>query len=269
MKLLGRIVKSFVILIILIVGILYFFQEKLIFNSSVIAHDYQYQFATKYEELFLKAKDGAVLNGIHFKQDNPNGIILYCHGNTGGVDVWGKWGEELSNRYGYDVIVWDYRGFGKSTGKRRQTRMLDDGFLFYEYCRSFFSDTEIVTYGRSLGGFFATHMVKKYDAGRLVLESTPMSLLKIAQQEYPFLPSKYLLKYRFQNNQNIKKITVPTFIIHGTSDGLIPYENGESLIKLSNANTKKLFTVVGGDHNNLSDFEQVYFEALDSIFRLK
>ncbi|MRH99563.1 alpha/beta fold hydrolase [Kriegella sp. EG-1] len=266
MRWLKRLLRSLLILFILIVGILYFFQEKLIFNSSELASDYKYQFTTKHEELFLKAKDGAILNGLHFKQEKPKGIIIYCHGNTGQIDVWGKWGEELSNRYGYDVVVWDYRGFGKSIGKRRQQRMLDDGLLFYEYSREYFNDDQIVTYGRSLGGFFATHIVKKNNKGRLVLESTPLSLLKIAQQKYPFLPSKYLLKYRFQNNQNIKKITVPTFIIHGTSDELIPYENGEVLFNLSSATTKKLYTIEGGDHNNLSEFEQVYYGALDSIF---
>ncbi|MBM1107225.1 alpha/beta hydrolase [Aurantibacter crassamenti] len=267
MKLLKRLFKTFLILIILIVGILYFFQEKLIFNSSTLPQNYEYQFTTNFEELFLKAKDGAILNGVHFKQENPKGVIIYCHGNTGEVDEWGKWGEELSNRYGYDVIVWDYRGFGKSTGKRRQKRMLDDGYLFYEYCKQFFNSDEIVVYGRSLGGFFATHIVKNSNAGRLVLESTPMSLLKIAQQEYPFLPSKYLLKYRFQSNQNIKRITVPTYIIHGTTDELIPYENGVGLFELSTAKIKQLFTIENGKHNDLGDFEKEYSTALDEIFK--
>lgn len=267
MWLLKRFLKFLVIPLIVIVTMLYFFQEKLIFHSNEIPQDYVYQFKSNFEELFLTSKDGAVLNGLHFKQSNPKGIILYSHGNAGALDDWGNWAQELSNRYEYDVVIWDYRGYGKSMGKRRQKLMLDDGFLFYEYCKEQFPEEEITVFGRSLGGFFATHIIKNRNAGKLLLESTPMSLLKIAQKEYPFLPSKYLLKYRFQNNENIGQIDVPTHIIHGTSDGLIPFENGEELFKLSRAKIKKFYPIDGGDHNNLSSFEEAYFGALDEILR--
>lgn len=97
----------------------YFFQEKLIFYSSTLPQEYEYSFKTEFEELFLKAEDGAILNGLHFKAKNPKGVIIYNHGNAGELDTWGQWGELLVNRYSYDVVVWDYRGYGKSTGKRR------------------------------------------------------------------------------------------------------------------------------------------------------
>jgi len=245
---------------------LYFFQEKLIFHSSEIPQDHVYQFETEFEELFLTGKDEAVLNGLHFKQSNPKGVILYCHGNAGGLDDWGNWAEELSNLYNYDVVIWDYRGYGKSTGKRRQQLMLDDGFLFYEYCKSHFQEDQISVFGRSLGGFFATHVVKETKPKRLILESTPISLLEIAQQEYPFLPTKLLLRFKFQNNGNIRKIEVPTYIIHGTTDALIPFEHGQELYGLSPSQIKKLFSVEGGNHNDLANFKN-YFPALDDILR--
>lgn len=244
---------------------LYFFQEKLIFRSSELPQDYEFQFVTDFEELSMEAEDGAVLNGLHFKQSNPKGVILYNHGNAGELNEWGKWGEVLSNRYNYDVVIWDYRGYGKSTGKRRQKLMLDDGFLFYKYCKEKFPEKEITIFGRSLGGFFATHLAKEGKSSKLVLESTPLSILKIAQKEYPFLPSKYLLKFKFQNDENIAQIDIPTYFIHGTSDGLIPFDNGEELFKLSEAKIKKFYAVDGGDHNNLSSFEESYFGALNEI----
>lgn len=247
---------------------LYFFQEKLIFHSNELPQDYEFQFTTNFEEIFLEAEDGALLNGLHFKQSNPKGVILYTHGNAGELNEWGKWAELLSNRYGYDVVIWDYRGYGKSTGKRRQKLMLEDGFLFYEYCNEKFHEKEITVFGRSLGGFFATHVAKQNAASKLLLESTPISLLKIAQNEYPLLPSKQLLKFRFQNDENIPKIDIPTYFIHGTSDGLIPFDHGEELFKLSRAKIKQFYTIEGGDHNNLSSFEEAYFGALDEILGL-
>lgn len=245
---------------------LYFFQEKLIFHSSELPQNYEFQFSTNFEELFLEAEDGAILNGLHFKQPDTKGVILYTHGNAGELNEWGKWAEVLSNRYGYDVVIWDYRGYGKSTGKRKQKLMLDDGFLFYEYCIEKFPEQEITVFGRSLGGFFATHVAKDSTPNKLVLESTPISLLKIAQNEYPFLPSKYLLKFQFQNDKNVSKIDIPTYFIHGTSDGLIPFEHGEKLFGLSSSKEKKFYTIEGGDHNNLNSFE-TYFKALDEVLK--
>ncbi len=244
---------------------LYFFQEKLIFHSGEIPQDYVFQFESEFEELFLSAEDGAVLNGLHFRQENPKGVILYCHGNAGQLDDWGNWAQELSNRYQYDVVIWDYRGYGKSKGKRRQDLMLNDGFLFYEYCKRHFTENQISIFGRSLGGFFATHIAKETNPHRLILESTPTSLLDIARNQYPYLPAGLLLKYKFQNLQNVEVIGVPIHIIHGTSDNLVPFDHGEKLFRLSVAPSKKFYPIDGGGHNNLSNFEKVYFDALDAV----
>ena len=267
MRSLKHFLKYLILIVIAVLTMLYFFQEKLIFYSSEIPKDYVFQFDLDFEELFLTSDDGAVLNGLHFKQPSPKGVILYCHGNAGELNHWGFWAQELSNRYQYDVVIWDYRGYGKSTGKRRQQLMLDDGFLFYEYCKKHFSEGEITIFGRSLGGFFATHIAKDTNPDKLIIESAPTSLLNIAEKEYPLLPSKWLLKFRFQSDRNIPKIEVPTYFIHGTDDKLVPYAHGEALFKLSGAKTKELFKVKGGDHNDLASFDKGYFGALDKILR--
>lgn len=267
MKKARRFFKVLLTLIALTITMLYFFQEKLIFYSSTLPQDFQFQFDSEFEELFLTASDGAVLNGLHFKAKNPKGVILYNHGNAGELDSWGKWGELLSNRYSYDVVIWDYRGYGKSTGKRRQQLMLDDGLLFYNYCKNLFKEDLITVYGRSLGGFFATHITKQTEPKQLVLESTPVSLLEVANEAYPFLPSNLLLKFRFQNIENIAQISEPTYLIHGTDDNLIPFTHGQRLYRLSKADRKQFFSIEGGNHNDLSNFEDSYFSALDTVFQ--
>ena len=266
MKKARRFFKVLLTLIALTLAMFYFFQEKLIFYSSTLPQDFQYQFDAEFDELFLTAPDGAVLNGLHFKAKNPKGVILYNHGNAGELDTWGKWGELLAKRYSYDVVIWDYRGYGKSIGKRREKLMLDDGLLFYNYCKNIFKEGQITVYGRSLGGFFATHITKQTEPRQLVLESTPVSLLEVANEAYPFIPAKLLLKFRFQNIENITQIDAPTFLIHGTDDDLIPFEHGQRLFKFSNAKTKQFFSIDGGNHNDLSSFEEAYFNALDTIF---
>lgn len=260
-----RFLKISFIAVAIIFTMLYFFQEKLIFYSKTLPQEYQFQFETKFEELFLTAEDGAVLNGLHFKVENPKGIILYNHGNAGELDSWGAWGENLAKRYNYDVVLWDYRGYGKSRGKRREELMLDDGLLFYRYCQSLFPEDAITVYGRSLGGFFATHITKSNDPIRLILESTPTSLLEVAQETYPFIPAKWLLKFRFQNIQNVAQIGIPTYLIHGTADDLIPITMGQRLYERSKAVKKQMYSIEGGNHNDLNNFVDAYHGALDTI----
>ncbi len=262
-----RFFKVLLTALVVLFFMLYFFQEKLIFYSSELPNDYQFSFQSEYEELFLTAEDGAVLNGLYFKAKNPKGVILYNHGNAGELDTWGQWGELLVNRYSYDVVVWDYRGYGKSTGKRQQQAMLDDGFLFYEYCKQLYSEDKIILYGRSLGGFFATHLAKSKASKGLVLESTPASLQEVAKEKYPFLPIKWLLKYKFKNTDNISAISTPTYVIHGTDDDLVPFEHGQRLFELSKTSIKEFFPIKGGNHNDLSNFEEPYFNALDNILK--
>ncbi|MEO1010803.1 MAG: alpha/beta hydrolase [Bacteroidota bacterium] len=259
-----RILRFLAILFVILCLMLYFLQEKLIFYSSQLPHDYQYEFIAPFEELFLSASDGALLNGLHFKQENPKGIILYSHGNAGQLDAWGAWAEELSNRYHYDVLIWDYRGYGKSKGKRRQDLMLNDGLLFYTYCLEHFKEDQILLFGRSLGTFFTTHMAQDRHPKKIILESGPTSLLDMAKKVYPILPANLLLKFRFENLSNLSQLQIPISIIHGTRDQLVPFDHAQSLFETAKSSEKKIYPIVNAGHNDLVE-HSAYFKALDEI----
>lgn len=257
---------SIIILYLFTTMMLLTFQEQLIFRSESLPQDHVFTAEIPFEELFIKASDGAVLNGLHYKQENPKGVLIYFHGNAQTLEYWGKWTEELSKRYQYDVVVMDYRGYGKSTGKRSHKAMLADGLLFYEYCKTKFSEDQITIFGRSLGGAFATHVAKQSNAKSLLLESTFTNVYDIASKRFWFLPLKWLLQYPFQNDENIAQISMPTYIIHGTEDGIVPYEHGQKLYKKSGSGTKKIYTITDGFHNDLANYP-AYFEALDEILK--
>ncbi len=266
MKRVKRVLGVLLFIYAMIALMLYTFQEKLIFQSSTLPETYEYEYRTPYDELFLNAEDGAVLNGLHFKRENPNGVILYSHGNARDLSHWGDWAQLLSERFNYDVVIWDYRGYGKSTGKRKPTAMLDDGMLFYKYCQTLFGEDEIVVFGRSLGGAFASHIASQTNPSKLILESTFTSIGDVAAQRYWFLPVRTLLKFKFQNIRNVGKVTYPTYFIHGTEDNVIDYDFGKALYEASASEDKKFFTVEGGYHNDLPAYPE-YFEALDEILR--
>lgn len=251
-----------IIAIIIMIG----FQEKFIFQNTILEPAHEFLFKENFEEVNLTANDGAILNGLHFKQLKPNGIILYFHGNARDISYWGEWAETLSLRYNYDVIVWDYRGYGKSIGERKHSKMLDDGLLFYDYALTQSSKDNIVIFGRSLGGAFASHAAINRNPEKLILESTFTNIKDVINHKYWYLPVARFLKFPFQSDINITKIQSNTSFIHGTNDALIPFEMGKQLYKTSGASKKDFFSIEGYGHNNLRKSE-AYFEALDTILK--
>ena len=105
--------------VVILLGYVCFFQEKLIFFPEKVNTDYKYPFQQPFEEVYLTTADGASLHALYFRSPQPKGVILYFHGNAGSLRTWGYLAEDLIP-FGYDVLMPDYRGFGKSTGTLSQ-----------------------------------------------------------------------------------------------------------------------------------------------------
>ncbi|WP_339140710.1 alpha/beta hydrolase [Croceitalea sp. MTPC5] len=238
---------------LLISIMLYFLQEKLIFLPTSLSQEHTYQFTEPFEEFFLTADDGARLNGLHFKRENPKGTILYFHGNAGDLSRWGEIATFFVQK-DYSVIIMDYRTYGKSMGKLSEEALFKDAQLFYDYTLKNYSEDQIIVYGRSLGCAIATYTASKNSPKKLVLETPFYNLLEVAKKRFPILPVKWLLTYKFESNKYITDITCPITIFHGTEDAVVPYESGKKLYDL--AFGKKTFvTIPGGGHNDLINFE--------------
>ncbi len=245
---------------------LYFFQEKLIFQPTKLPQDYQYTFSEPFTEFSLEAKDGAVLNAIHFKREDPKGVILYFHGNAGDLARWGEIATFFTKK-GYDVVLMDYRTYGKSTGKLGEDKLFADAQLFYDYVLKRYPEKEILVYGRSLGATFATHVASNNSPAKLVLETPFYNLYAAAKHRFAFLPLKLLLRYRFESNKYIQNVKCPLVIYHGTEDSVVPYESGKQLFEMA-PTPKKFITVPHGKHNNLGTFPE-YLDSIDAVLSLK
>ncbi len=242
-----------------------YIQKKLIFRSTTLKDNYTFNFKTPFKEVYLDTTDGARLHGIHFKAANSKGIILYFHGNARSMDYWGEWGEQLSNTYRYDVLLVDYRGYGKSSGTRSFTHMLNDTNVFYEYCQEYYPENKIAVFGRSLGGAFASYICTIKNPAKLLIESSFTTLSEVIKKKYSFLPVNTILKFPFQNQQNMPEIKIDTYFIHGTNDILVPFYMGEKLYDISGSASKELFTIHGANHNDLRNFS-AYHKALSEIW---
>ncbi|MFD0797788.1 alpha/beta hydrolase [Maribacter chungangensis] len=242
---------------------LYFLQEKLIFLPSRLPQDYVYSFALPHQEFNLTTEDGAVLNGLHFKNSNSKGVLVYFHGNAGDLSRWGEIVLYFVEKE-YDVIIMDYRTYGKSTGKLSPQALFDDAQLFYEYALEQYDEHRITLYGRSLGTGIATKLAATNNPKQLVLETPFYSLLDVAKSMFPILPVSLFLKYTLPSFEFMQDVSCPITIFHGTSDSVVPYESGEKLFKAIPHGRKTFFTIEEGDHNNLISFPQ-YHEGINKV----
>ena len=232
---------------------LYFFQEKLMFLPTTLQQDYQYQFDYEFEELFFQTEKEATINALHFKAKQPKGVILYFHGNAGDLS---RWGAITSYFVGmdYDVLVMDYRTYGKSTGKLSEEAFYLDAQYCYDYLLKHYSESDITVYGRSLGTGIASYLASKNQPKQLILETPYYSILDVAKHRFPMFPVGSLLKYKFPTFQYLPKANCPITIIHGTEDSVVPFSSGKKLTSLS-IDQLQFIPVIDGSHNNLIHFE--------------
>lgn len=262
--------NAFKILLLIVIGLylifglmIYFLQEKLIFLPEALPADYSYTFDVPFEEHFITTDDGAEINALHFTQDQSKGLILYFHGNAGNLARWGEIVYPFVES-GFEVFIIDYRGYGKSSGKRSKEKLLSDADLVYSYALQMASEDDIILFGRSLGSAFASYLAGKHQPSKLILETPFYSLKDVANDMMPIYPTNLLLKYDFKNFESLKSCQVPIYIFHGTEDEVVDYSSGKALFESMNDKSVEFFTIQGGHHNDLSRFPS-YWESMNLV----
>lgn len=251
----------------LLVGLLvYVFQERLIFLPEKLPSDFEYSFDARFREFSVPMNDGAEINALHFQLEEPKGMILYFHGNAGNLDRWGEIVIPLTD-LGYEVLIMDYRGYGKSNGNRSMTRMLSDAEVMYKFALTIEREERLIVFGRSLGSAFASHIAGKYRPRKTILETPFYSLCDVARDLLPIYPTTFLLKYNFKNQQSLKTAKDPIYLFHGSEDEVVPYASGKKLFESisSNQATSRFITIEGGHHNDLSTYDAYWKEMVQIL----
>ena len=199
---------------------------------------------------------GVRINGLHFYRPEPRGLILYFHGNTRSIKGWARYARDFY-RYEYDVVLVDYRGFGKSTGKRSEKDMMGDMQFVYDRLRETYGEDHLIVYGRSIGSGFAAKLAADNSPRYLILDAPYFNFLRVIERFLPILPVRFVLRYHLRTDRWIPMVKCHTYIIHGTRDWLIPIRHSEALRKL-NPRKITLIRIEGGGHNNLPRFDQYH-----------
>jgi len=262
------ILLTIVIVYIVISIALYYLQDYMLFKPEKLSKDFQFNYENQEtKEYNIETRDGAIINGLRFMpKGESKGVVLYLKGNSKSIKGWGKFAVDFT-RHGYNVIMVDYRGFGKSTGKRSQKAIKRDLQVVYNRIKEQTTEDRIIVYGRSLGSGFATKLASTNFPKMLILDAPYYSLTKVTARYMPFMPLSILMKYPLPTYKWLKYVQCPIHIIHGTNDKLIPYKTS---VKLSQIKPKltRLYTVIGGGHKNLNTFES-YHNMLEEIMNYK
>ena len=204
------------------------------------------------ETLRLETEDGENLVAWSIPPAADRPLILYFHGNAGGLDLRVERFRAMA-KAGMGVLAIEYRGYAGSTGSPSERGLKLDGEAAYAAAiASGVKPERIVALGELLGSGVAVSIAARHNVGALVLDSPYSSIADVAAAAYWFVPVRALLRDPFRNDLIIAQVKAPTLMVHGTKDPVVPVRFGEKLFALANP-PKTFWRVEGARHLALGE----------------
>ena len=224
------------------------FQTKVIFPATrAVGRTPKDAYGWDYEEVRLPVL-GHETHAWFIPVANARGTVLFSHGNAESVaDVLES--VAMFRELGLDALVYDYGGYGYSTGRPSEQRCYQDIRAMWRYLteKRGVAPSTIVLFGRSLGGAVTADLAAEVQPAAVILESTFLSAPEMAKRVLPVLPIGWLIRHRFETAKKIARFSSPVLITHSPDDTMIPFEQGRELFRL--APEPKQFLEIRGDHN--------------------
>jgi len=204
----------------------------------------------RHEDIWLQTADGERIHAWWFPSPESTGVVLYCHGNAGNVSHCGPRAYLLCKALRRDVLVIDYPGYGKSSGKPSEASCYAAGEAAYNWITQTMKQPahRVVICGESLGGGVATHLAARLPHQTLVLIRTFTSIPDIARSNTLTFSSAPLIRNAFDNLARIPKCAQPLLVAHGDRDKLIPIAQARVLFEA--ATSRKQFVLMEGCGHN-------------------
>jgi hypothetical protein len=255
-------VAGAVALYTLVLAFLWWRQESLMFFPVPLPADYRLAQDADVRERTVEV-EGARLSVLQLQLRDPKGVVFFLHGNAGNLAGWFS-NADFYRQANFDLVMPDYRGFGKSTGRIASARQLrEDVRAVWDAVADRYQGKRVVLYGRSLGTALAADLAEQLSAaGRppdlTVLVSPYASIRELSAEYYPWVPSA-LLRYPLDTASHLKGIGGPVLLVHGDQDALIGRHHAQRLQQV--LPTARLLLLPGAGHNDLHE-HPLYREEL-------
>ena len=228
--------------------LVYFLQDRLLYFPFKEIDANPAAIRLPFEDVRLTASDGTTISAWWIPAKNERAVLLFCHGNAGNISHRLD-SIEIFNSLGLSILIFDYRGYGASTGHPSENGTYLDAESAWRYLVDVQkkSPEKIILFGESLGGAVAAEIASRQTAGGLIIMSGFTSIPELAGRLYPFLPVRLLSKFRYSTIDKIGAISSPKLIIHSPDDEIIPFALGRALYEKAAA--PKQFLQIRGGHN--------------------
>lgn len=242
-------------------------QRSKMYEPSAIMQTTPDRLGMPYEQFTIPSGSGAARGELYSwwipaaQPDAPT--LLYLHGNKDNISHLIIHTQRL-HEAGYNLLLIDYRGFGKSTGGApEESKLYEDAEAGWSYLmqQRHLDPKRTFIYGISLGGAVAIELGLHHpEAGGVIAEATFTSMRDMAERAYPWLPVDTLLNQRFDSIDKVWKLKLPVLFIHGTWDARTPYQMSQQLYERA-ASPKTLKLIEGGEHTNSSSIGLLEYRA--------
>lgn len=248
-----------------LMGILEVFQSHFIYFPQRAISETPHRRDLSYEAINFKAADGVNLSGWFIPAERPRGTILFCHGNAGNISHRLE-SIQIFHRLKLSTFIFDYRGYGESEGKPTEQGTYLDAEAAWRYLveKRRVEPTDIIIFGRSLGGTVAAWLAQDHVPKALIMESTFTSVGEMARELYPYLPVKQLLRFDYNALDYLRKVNCPVLIVHSRDDEMVPFNHGRALFEVANE-PKEFLEIIGSHNEGFLTSGRRYEEGLDSF----
>jgi uncharacterized protein len=256
-----RLIRSAAIVYLVVMVCMMLLEDSLIFFPSKYPEGDWKPWGLTFEDAQFQAADGTKLHGWYVPHEKPLATILFCHGNAGNITHRAEILEKLHNTADASVLIFDYRGYGRSEGKPNEAGILSDARAARAWLaeREKIPEKDIVVMGESLGGAVAVDLAAKDGAKGLVLISTFSSVPDVAAYHYPIFPVRLLMHTQLDAAGQIANYKGPLLQLHGEADTIVPFKLGRRLFDAANE-PKQLLVYPHHDHNDT--LPDQFFDAL-------
>lgn len=201
-------------------------------------------------DCWITTEDSVKIHAWFVPGDSATCTLVIAHGNAGNISHRYLLLRSLQ-RHGFNVLMFDYRGYGRSDGSPSEEGIYKDGRAAFDFAVSLpeVRRDRLFLWGTSLGGAVAVDVATQRQAAGLILESTFSSAADVARAAYPFLPVQFFMHTKFNSIEKIRTLNIPILVIHGSQDSIVPLSLGRKLFHAAHE-PKDFYEIPQADHND-------------------
>ncbi len=253
-----------------IVFILFFFQSHLLYLPNVPSRDVVVtpdDAGLAYDSVTITTGDGVTLDGWFVPARQARGVLLFFHGNAGNISHRLD-SLKIFNELGLTTLIFDYRGYGRSEGEPSEEGTYRDAEAAWRFVTEgrHIPPREVVLFGRSLGAAIAADLATRVNPAALIIESAFTSIPDLAAALYPFLPARWLARFRYSTQAGLVSVSCPLLIVHSRDDEIIPFAHGQRLFAVANE-PKQLLELRGGHNDGFLVSRHTYMDGLQTFLQ--